>query len=193
MPCFTKPSPCLIQSRQWDLWLNVLLPQGPCSGLVPRMYKTVAGIYYPQGSLKARLCVEGREALYAYCEARGVPYKRIGKLMVAADESQLDDLRSYKEKGHKNGVCVTNFLTATRTGSGLASTSNWRRSRVCQYIAKVTMFNHLPWSMTGVALSPCHLQSYRLGCMVAGGPEVAGCARGQGDGAGAALRGRSLV
>ena len=50
--------------------------------------------------------MEGREALYAYCEARGVPYKRIGKLMVAADESQLDDLRSYKEKGHKNGVCA---------------------------------------------------------------------------------------
>ena len=74
--------------------------------MIPDMWpQYLAGIYYPQGSLKARLCVEGREALYAYCEARGVPYKRLGKLMVAADESQLDELRSYKEKGHKNGVC----------------------------------------------------------------------------------------
>lgn len=42
-----------------------------------------AGIYYPSGYTKARLCVEGREALYAYCDAKGVPYKKVGKLVVA--------------------------------------------------------------------------------------------------------------
>jgi L-2-hydroxyglutarate oxidase LhgO len=63
-----------------------------------------AGIYYPQGSLKARLCVAGRTRLYQYCEARGVPHKRTGKILVAADASQLEDLRSYQRKGRANGV-----------------------------------------------------------------------------------------
>src|SRR4029077_8713774 len=47
-----------------------------------------AGIYYPKGSVKARLCVAGRKALYAYCDAHGVPYRRCGKLIVAIGEEQ---------------------------------------------------------------------------------------------------------
>lgn len=52
-----------------------------------------AGIYYPENSLKARLCLEGRKRLYAFCEERGVPHKKLGKIIFAqhaTDEGQLE-------------------------------------------------------------------------------------------------------
>lgn len=63
-----------------------------------------AGIYYPKGSLKARACVEGRQRLYAYCAERGVPHRRCGKLIVATDAAQLDELEGIRQKAHANGV-----------------------------------------------------------------------------------------
>jgi L-2-hydroxyglutarate oxidase LhgO len=63
-----------------------------------------AGIYYPTGSLKARLCVRGRKALYRYCAERGVHHKRVGKVIVACDESELAGLRQYQEQAETNGV-----------------------------------------------------------------------------------------
>jgi L-2-hydroxyglutarate oxidase LhgO len=63
-----------------------------------------AGIYYPKGSLKARACVAGRERLYAYCAERGVPHRRCGKLIVAADAAQVPELEGILAKAHANGV-----------------------------------------------------------------------------------------
>src|SRR5512135_2841277 len=69
-----------------------------------------AGIYYPTGSLKARLCVAGRDQLYAYCESHGVPHKRLGKLIVASDESQVEALKTIKAQAEANGVNNLEFL-----------------------------------------------------------------------------------
>jgi L-2-hydroxyglutarate oxidase LhgO len=63
-----------------------------------------AGIYYPKDSLKARACVEGRRRLYEYCESHGVPFRRCGKLIVAASDSQHQELLSIQAKAHANGV-----------------------------------------------------------------------------------------
>src|SRR5215470_15349672 len=70
-----------------------------------------AGIYYPQGSLKARSCVAGKELLYEYCVAHGVPHRRCGKLIVATDERQLDELRAIQKKAHANGVSDVVWMT----------------------------------------------------------------------------------
>ncbi len=63
-----------------------------------------AGLYYPRGSLKASLCVRGREMLYDYCETRGVPYRRCGKLLVATARNQVPQLDSILARGKENGV-----------------------------------------------------------------------------------------
>jgi L-2-hydroxyglutarate oxidase LhgO len=63
-----------------------------------------AGLYDAPGSLKATLCVAGREALFPYCESRGVGHRRCGKLVVAATPAQVERLRSIAARATANGV-----------------------------------------------------------------------------------------
>jgi L-2-hydroxyglutarate oxidase LhgO len=63
-----------------------------------------AGIYYPPGSLKARVCVAGRDALYAFAQSHGVPHARCGKLIVATSESQNEALKGIEARAVASGV-----------------------------------------------------------------------------------------
>ena len=66
-----------------------------------------AGIYYPAGSLKARLCVQGRTQLYAFCDSHGVSHRRCGKLVVASSPQQHAALQDTRKKAAANGVALS--------------------------------------------------------------------------------------
>jgi (S)-2-hydroxyglutarate dehydrogenase len=87
----------IVLEREGDIALH---QTGHNSGVVH------AGIYYAPGSLKARLCVEGRRELEALCEDRGLPYRRCGKLIVALTEDQLPRLDELERRAHANGVAA---------------------------------------------------------------------------------------
>lgn len=65
-----------------------------------------AGIYYPQGSLKAKLCVAGRKQLYQFCDDHHVPHRRCGKVVVATNDSQLHVLEAIRGKAAACGVTL---------------------------------------------------------------------------------------
>lgn len=71
-----------------------------------------AGIYYPQGSRKAALCVAGNRALYAYCAERGVAHRRCGKLIVATAAAQVAELQAIEARAIANGVTDLRWLSA---------------------------------------------------------------------------------
>ena len=70
-----------------------------------------AGVYYPQGSLKAELCVQGKAMLYDYCAERGIGHKRCGKLIVATTQAQVAQLQGIISKAAANGVNDLVLLT----------------------------------------------------------------------------------
>jgi len=71
-----------------------------------------AGIYYATGSLKARLCVAGRDALYAYCTDRHIAHERTGKLIVATRDAELPKLAAIRDQALANGVTDVRMLSA---------------------------------------------------------------------------------
>jgi (S)-2-hydroxyglutarate dehydrogenase len=71
-----------------------------------------SGIYYKPGSLKAQLCVEGREALLQFCQENSVPYEMCGKVIVATTQSELPRLDELYRRGNQNGLNGLRMLTA---------------------------------------------------------------------------------
>ncbi len=71
-----------------------------------------AGLYYPTGSLKALLCVAGRRQLYAYCATRGVPHRKLGKLVVATGPEQVEALQALHARARDNGVENCELISA---------------------------------------------------------------------------------
>ena len=63
-----------------------------------------SGIYYKPGSLKAKLCTEGRKLLWAYCDEKGIAYRSVGKLIVATEERELPLLDDLYDRGVQNGI-----------------------------------------------------------------------------------------
>lgn len=71
-----------------------------------------AGLYYASGSLKARLCVEGRDRLYDYCRERAIPHRRCGKLIVATSDSQRPRLAAIHAQARANGCTEVSEMSA---------------------------------------------------------------------------------
>lgn len=74
-----------------------------------------AGIYYPTGTLKARLCVSGRAMLYQYAEQNAVEFRRVGKLIVAVSAEEMGALSKYEAQANANGVTDLRRLSAEET------------------------------------------------------------------------------
>jgi L-2-hydroxyglutarate oxidase LhgO len=97
----------LAVSERWSEASVCLLERHPQPGMETSTHNSGvihAGLYYPDGSLKARLSVEGSRRLYAYCVARGVPHERCGKFVVSSHSSQEEALTALLDQGRRNGV-----------------------------------------------------------------------------------------
>ena len=92
-------------SQRWDDVF--LVEQNPRVGMATSTRNSgviQSGIYYPQNSLKARLCIEGNRLMYEFCEKHNVPFRHTGKIVVAADPHEEPALLGLKENGEANGV-----------------------------------------------------------------------------------------
>src|SRR6185437_955355 len=86
------------------------------SGVSSRNSEVIhAGIYYPTGLIKTRLCVEGKAMLYAFADDFGVPHKRCGKLLVAVSEGEVGKLAALKAQAEANGVTDLVWLSGRQT------------------------------------------------------------------------------
>ena len=95
-------------------WKCLIVEQEPDYGLgISSRNSEVlhAGIYYPSGSLKAQLCLQGAEILYQYLELNGLPHRRCGKYILAAEGSE-ERLQQLHDQGRANGVLELQLLQA---------------------------------------------------------------------------------
>lgn len=97
-----------------------------------------AGLYYKPGSLKARLCVEGRAAMVQFCSDYGVPYEICGKIIVATEEREVAGLRELLRRGRANGVCGLRELNADQIRELEPHTSGVRG--ICVPVTGITDF-----------------------------------------------------
>ena len=94
-------------------WLVLEAAEAIGTGTSARNSEVIhAGLYYPSGSLKAKLCVQGRELLYSYAAERGIAHQRCGKLIVATSDAQISALQAIEQKARANGVTDLVWLTA---------------------------------------------------------------------------------
>jgi L-2-hydroxyglutarate oxidase LhgO len=99
---------CAIAREVSQQWQDVfLVEQFPKLGMATSTRNSGvihSGIYYPKGSLKARHCVEGNRLSYEFCVKHNVPYRKTGKLVVAANASEEHELEALAQRGRENGV-----------------------------------------------------------------------------------------
>src|SRR6202051_3572595 len=95
----------LAVSQRWsDVFLVEQMPRFGMGASTRNSGVIHSGIYYPPGSLKARMCVAGNRMLHEFCAAHNVPHRNCGKLVVAHGQQQITDLEHLAENGRANGV-----------------------------------------------------------------------------------------
>src|SRR6201993_2790035 len=99
---------CAIARAVSERWQDVfLVEQFPKLGMATSTRNSGvnhSGIYYPKNSLKGRFCVEGNRLTYEFCKKHNVPFRHCGKLVVAADTHEVEELAALKKRGEDNGV-----------------------------------------------------------------------------------------
>jgi L-2-hydroxyglutarate oxidase LhgO len=112
---------CAVAARSAAAGLStVLLERGAVlgGGITSRNSEVVhGGLHYPPGSLKARFCVEGRRSLKEFCVRHDVRYRECGKLLVAVDQAEVDELQRLLAQGEENGVEDLRLLDVHETAS----------------------------------------------------------------------------
>ena len=76
-----------------------------------------AGMYNPTGSLKARVCIDGNPRLYEFCNKHNIPHQRIGKLIIAREESEIPSIEGILKQGQANGVSGLEMLDKGQTAA----------------------------------------------------------------------------